>query len=237
MNFWVAGLDLGQVRDYSALAVLEVLPSEHPFDVPGIEPELGLPIDRRVIVPGPPASLRLRGLERYELGTPYPKIVEHVAGRLRAVPGGCLLGVDATGVGVAVVDLFDAIGVRLAAVTIIGGDAVQGAGRDWHVPKRDLIHGLLVALQQDRFTYATGLALAPTLVGELTGFELKVGAKTGHDTYEAWREGAHDDLVLAVAIAAWVAEREVVASYEATLVGLEEDAFNEQTRVRIGPSY
>jgi hypothetical protein len=27
-----------------------------------------------------------------------------------------------------------------------------------------------------------------------------------HDSYGAWREGAHDDLVLAVAVAAWYGE-------------------------------
>jgi len=31
----------------------------------------------------------------------------------------------------------------------------------------------------------------------------------GNETFEAWRERDHDDLVLAVGIAAWVAERGV----------------------------
>ena len=30
-----------------------------------------------------------------------------------------------------------------------------------------------------------------------------------NDTYGAWREGTHDDLVLSVALAAWYAERGV----------------------------
>ena len=29
----------------------------------------------------------------------------------------------------------------------------------------------------------------------------------GHDTYAAWREGQHDDLVLALALALWSGER------------------------------
>ena len=33
-------------------------------------------------------------------------------------------------------------------------------------------------------------------------------ADTAHDSYGAWREGAHDDLVLAVCLALWIAESE-----------------------------
>jgi len=29
---------------------------------------------------------------------------------------------------------------------------------------------------------------------------------TGHDSYEAWREGDHDDIVLSLAVACWSAE-------------------------------
>jgi len=38
-------------------------------------------------------------------------------------------------------------------------------------------------------------------------FKVKINLKTAHDSYEAWREGQHDDLVLFVALAAWFAER------------------------------
>ncbi len=31
----------------------------------------------------------------------------------------------------------------------------------------------------------------------------------GNDTYEAWREGDHDDLVLAAAMAAWYGEKKL----------------------------
>lgn len=32
------------------------------------------------------------------------------------------------------------------------------------------------------------------------------GIATGHDSYEAWRDGDHDDLVLSLAMACWFAE-------------------------------
>jgi hypothetical protein len=34
----------------------------------------------------------------------------------------------------------------------------------------------------------------------------KVNIKTGHDSYESWRESVQDDLVLAVALGCWHAE-------------------------------
>jgi hypothetical protein len=40
---------------------------------------------------------------------------------------------------------------------------------------------------------------------ELLNFRVKISL-SGHDTYEAWREQEHDDLVLAVGLAAWLAE-------------------------------
>ena len=60
MSFYVAGLDLGQARDYSALCVVEATPTQHHLTVEGIEREFGLPIDRELILDGPPVSLALR---------------------------------------------------------------------------------------------------------------------------------------------------------------------------------
>ncbi len=36
---------------------------------------------------------------------------------------------------------------------------------------------------------------------------MKIHVATAHDSYEAWREGDHDDLVLSVAMACWAGER------------------------------
>jgi hypothetical protein len=48
-------------------------------------------------------------------------------------------------------------------------------------------------------------AFADVLINELQNFQVKVNLATGHDSYEAWREEAHDDLVLAVSLACWYA--------------------------------
>lgn len=42
------------------------------------------------------------------------------------------------------------------------------------------------------------------LSGELQNFKVKINPETAHDSYGAWREGQHDDLVLAVALGLWV---------------------------------
>jgi hypothetical protein len=37
-------------------------------------------------------------------------------------------------------------------------------------------------------------------------FKVKIDPRSAHDSYSAWREEDHDDLVLSVALAAWWGE-------------------------------
>ena len=62
-------------------------------------------------------------------------------------------------------------------------------------------------LQSARLKVAGSLPLAQTLVSELLTFRVKIDPLTAHDSYGAWREGQHDDLVLALACGAWYGER------------------------------
>jgi hypothetical protein len=64
-----------------------------------------------------------------------------------------------------------------------------------------------VCLQAGRLKIASALPEAATLTKELQDFQMKITLATGHDSYGAWREGAHDDLVLALACALWCGER------------------------------
>jgi hypothetical protein len=232
------GLDLGQASDYSALCVIEealwvgpevdfdgwgafvppelegagwVSPSRLPprsaRQVARINFEMGRP-------PQPP--LYLRHLERYDLGTPYPKVIEHVSRLLtrhpiRAHLDHTRLLIDATGVGRPVVDSFRAQGVHPISVLIHGGERVsqENAGlRDiiLRVPKRDLVAAVQTLLQNGRLQIAGQLALADVLRKELLNFRVKVDPKTAHDSYSHWREADHDDLVLATACACWYRE-------------------------------
>jgi hypothetical protein len=200
MPFYV-GLDLGQAQDYTALAVVQSGAQQDP-ETRGIE-----------------KYLHLRHLERYELGTPYPAIADKVAvlmrderlspneydpSRRRIFRSEPQLIVDDTGVGRAVADFLRARGLRFKAVTITGGDEVNavGGGR-YRVPKRDLVGALEVPFHTGKLKIAEGMDLWPALKKELLNFRRKINLRTAHDSYEAWREGDHDDLVLAAALACW----------------------------------
>jgi hypothetical protein len=93
-------------------------------------------------------------------------------------------------------------------VTITGGSAVkQTADGGWNVPKRDLVGVLRRLLQTRRLVVAQALPDAAVLRRELGDFRVRITA-SAHETFGAeWRTGAHDDLVLAVALAAWLLEQ------------------------------
>jgi hypothetical protein len=186
-NFFL-GLDLGQAQDFTALAVAER--KEYKFTEPR-------------------AQCHIRHLQRFKLGTAYPDIVQQVKRMYEQPPlcGQSALVVDATGVGRPVVDLFRKAGLRPVAITITGGQAVSVGYGGYRVPKRDLVVNLAVMLQTGRLKIAGQLPEAQTLINELLNFKVKIDPRTAHDSYEAWREGVHDDLVLAVAMAVWYAER------------------------------
>ena len=73
------------------------------------------------------------------------------------------------------------------------------------VPKRDLVGVVQVLLQTARLKFAAELPETATLVRKLQNFQVKI-TEAAHGTYGAWREGAHDDLVLALALAAWTGQ-------------------------------
>jgi hypothetical protein len=136
---YYAGLDLGQSAGYTALAVVQKVPTYDPKTAKhSIE-------------------LHLRYLERYPLKTPYTDIADRVKRLLTGPPftmpvisGGRLarpateLIVDKTGVGVAVTDLLKERRLNYIAVTITGlGQKVNRHGtKEYSVPKQDLVSAL-----------------------------------------------------------------------------------------------
>jgi hypothetical protein len=208
-------VDLGQQRDHTAISVIE---REHVPAGPMYNDEY-YHRGRWVFGARQPVRLeyRVRHLERLALGTPYPEQVARVVEVVKALGGEVALVVDATGVGLPVTDMLwcrlrreiegTDIHVARCNVTITGGDAVTRTDGGVRVPKRDLISAPLVLMQSERLKIAEGLKLRETLVKELLNFRVKINISTAHDSYEAWREGDHDDLVLSVALACWVGER------------------------------
>jgi hypothetical protein len=200
---FIVGCDFGQAADFSAVSVLEqVCVSTTELVIKGHEPPQ--------MVTAKVHEYHLRHLQRLALGTSYPAVVEHVGTIMKALPEARLrpaLVVDATGVGRPVVDMLVKARLNPIGVTITGGFEEVDAGRgNWRVPKRNLVSALAVLLQSGRLRIAPGLPEAETLVAELLNFKAKISV-AGHDSYGAWRESVHDDLVLATAIAAWWGER------------------------------
>jgi len=196
---YVVGLDLGQARDYSALVVLEREVVSMPYGEDGHLLRSPIRLD---------PEYRARHLQRWPLGTAYTTIARDVAALLDRPPlrrGDTVLATDQTGVGRAVIDVLRAAGLEPLCITITGGDAVTSDSDGRRVPKRDLISTIEVLLQQGRLKIAPELPETPTLIRELDVFRRKL-SPAGHDSYGVWREGEHDDLVLAVALALWAAE-------------------------------
>jgi hypothetical protein len=81
---------------------------------------------------------------------------------------------------------------------------VVKSGRDYSVPKGDLVGMLEVILSTRRLHVAPGLPYAQELDKELRAFGYEMGA-TGRPKYEG--KGAHDDIVTALSLALWGAER------------------------------
>jgi hypothetical protein len=191
---YFAGLDLAQAGQYTALAVLERTTRPDP-EKRGAEV----------------AHFAVRHLERFPLDTAYTAICGRLRDLFTEPPlRNSSLVVNQTGVGKGVVDMIRHLylPVRLARVVVTAGHATgKGEAGVKLVPKLDLAGVLQALFQSRRLDIAKGLPDAATLMRELLTFRTKVTTATGNDTLEAWRERPHDDLVLAVAVAAWQADR------------------------------
>src|SRR5262249_30072942 len=115
--------------------------------------------------------------------------------------------VDHTGVGRGVVDLLKQSLTHIVPVTITAGQTVSltpdGA---FHLPKKELVTALQLLLQSRRLLVARTLRDAGVLVRELENFRVKI-TPAANEIFGAWGTGQHDDLVVAVALAAWWSER------------------------------
>src|SRR6516225_4467311 len=157
------------------------------------------------------AIFQVGHLERLPLGTPYPAIVARVGRLLAKLPAGTDLAIDLTGVGKPVFDLFQYSGIYPVGVQITAGSAESRDGMVCSVPKLTLVSRLQALLHQARLKIQRELDEAETLVRELQDFRVDFTA-AGQLTFNA-RSGKHDDLVLALAIAVWLAHGGGMASW------------------------
>ena len=182
------GIDLGQKRDPSAIAVAE--------------------LDLRE--PNEEDHWLIRHLERLPLGTPYPEVAARLgevitnaraiaASRRDPWPPKFHVYADATGVGQPVVDIMKAAGQRVTAVYFTLGDkrikseTMLSLGKGWLVSR-------LQALLQTNRLHLPRTPVAAALAEELLDYEIKVDPD-GDAKFGAFKVGKHDDLVTALGLA------------------------------------
>lgn len=194
---YVVGLDLGQMMQPTAIAVIEQEVLDlHPFRQ-----------GREV------RAWHLRHLDRLPLDSSYADIgarVAEVIARLEEkeqAKNGTDLVIDITGTGRPVGEVMEKAGLNPIMVTITGGmRETEAKPGDWLISKNDLVGGLQMLFQDERFKVAKGMPLAAKFAEELQTFKLRPPALNPNDP-ESWRERPNDDLVFAVALAAWRARR------------------------------
>ena len=192
---YFVGVDLGQRQDPTAIAAIE----RHTRETG----EVDAATRDRVVE----TLFRVRGLRRLKLGTPYPTVVEEVCKIVRAIAelGQTTLIVDSTGVGAPIVDLLRAsVDSRVALVPVIftAGDTARYDNGAYRVPKKDLVHGLMLLFEEGSLRLLDDHPESRALIHELTNMRVKISGES-HAAYEAWRQGQHDDLVFALALACW----------------------------------
>jgi hypothetical protein len=193
---WTLGLDLGQSQDYSALCALQET----------TRPRQPIALFQWDC---PERQWACRLLRRWPLGSSYTAIARDVAALVSKAPlaNQSTLVIDNGGPGRPVCDMLRSARppVEIVALGIVAGDSVKYTENGLTVAKARLILNLQVLLEQRRLTFAAGLSEAATLQKELANYRVKVTA-SANETFSA-REGEHDDLVLAVALAGWSVER------------------------------
>lgn len=189
-NYFI-GLDLGQSSEYTALAVLERT--------------------AQIVTKAPKQwawIYAIRHLQRFAIGTPYTQVLSTVLQLTREPPlNKATLVMDQTSVGEPIVRLFRQSSLQISmrpVMIVVGHDGGRHDGCT-SIPKRELASVLQLVLQDRRLQIATQLEHAQTLAGEFRNFRMKSTALM--DEANAWREREHDDLVFAVGVAIWMAER------------------------------
>jgi len=182
----VMGIDIGQKRDPTAIAVVE-------------------PEDRDEGFHEMRQHYLVRHLERLPLGTLYPDVVERVGQLIWRVRQQCSqvpdIYVDATGVGAPIVDLLREASshATISAVFFTHGDQRNEDSSGIKLGKAYLVSRLQMLLQTHRL-HLPRTSEAQALARELQDYEIRVD-ENANDRYGAFKVGTHDDLVTALGLA------------------------------------
>lgn len=186
-NRWIAAVDLGKLKHFSAIVLFE---------------------ERRDL-----NVWAVRHLERIERGTPYHGVVQRVAAHTTRAPlaDNCQVVVDAGGVGEAVMEIFYRVRLRASLVPLVSsgpGMAHRNEYGRWVVPKTEIIDAAEVMLQADppRVVVPPSIPMYEAWVEEMKqvrGTLTERGVKYTHET----EDGGHGDMATAFCMGCWVADR------------------------------
>lgn len=212
---WSIGVDIGQANDPTALCAVESTKYRmHPLwikDYTLRDGSWASPYAQRVAEKKPKNVLAVRGLQRLPLGIGYMEQCSIIAQMLADTKiDRAEVFMDATGVGKPISDLFNRAGIDHRPVWITGGIESNDHGAGFTVPKLHLISRLQAALHSGELRIAKSLPEAGAFTRELQEFRVS-WTEAGHIRFGA-RQGAHDDLVLAAALAVYGVERRIVSS-------------------------
>jgi len=203
------GVDLGQSKDPTSLAVVErirqVVPQERAISLRALASGRERLADMRAELP--PERFNLRLLEQAPLGEPYPAQairIKRILKRGQVAEAAPRVYMDFTGVGRPMYDIMRREGVpNLVPVTISFQGGGPNAAGGQTVSKLELVSRLQALMHTGRLHMPdeTAMPLAKVFRRELLDFRVTY-TPVGNATFGA-REGAHDDLILAVALAVW----------------------------------
>jgi len=198
----IVSCDLGKAQDFSTLVACEAKPVR-------IERLDG---GERIA-----KQLEVLNIRRLPLGTPYTSVaaaiynlyhdkrlwLQETCNHAEVRPE---LVVDAGGVGDPVCDELERhMGMKLIRYKLVRGTTATTAqykGRHWTVPRSRMFSMLDGAFSSHRIIIDPRLALAKELTEELKNLKIEQDEETGY-VRVTHREGAHDDLSIALAAANW----------------------------------
>ena len=187
---YAAGVDVGKRHDPSALAIIErrqLMGADGRFS-------------NRPIEQGDPI-FHVVHAQRFPLNEPYPQQGLRLARLLgsRAELADCPVLVDRTGVGDGVIDQWKRDLPEIRAIVLTAGREVTRSGRELHISKSVLIQELQAHLHYQTIKVPTDLPEAEAIAREAADFEVHYSA-AGALQWNA-KSGAHDDLIIAIALA------------------------------------
>jgi hypothetical protein len=77
--------------------------------------------------------------------------------------------------------------IPLIPVIFTGGDTARHEDGIYRVPKKDLVHGLMVLFENQQLRLLDDHAETRALVNELSNMRVKISGES-HASYEAWAE-------------------------------------------------